>query len=374
MFAPRYVKEAKIILKSARKLLHYKRDVLSAVSVADFEREIATLEHAIRERNQRAVEDSTKRLDEQWSTYLPPARDAAWRENCEVFLVAIIIAIAVRTYFLQPFTIPTGSMQPTLNGIIGYSLPEEKPPGFFKQVWDFLTIGRNYIDVVSKSDDRVESLKEWKFLYFFTFTKIECTNNSYTVYAPMDTLTRQFQVYGPSPYHAASEYHAGDVIARGHIDAGDHVFVDKLSYNFRLPHRGEVFVFKTTKIGGIESDLQRRGIEGSQFYIKRLGGLPGDELRIDAPNLFVNGEMAKEFGFRRVMSAQGDYRGYTYGPMIMNAPDKPFPVPPKEYFALGDNSYNSFDSRYWGTVPQANIMGRGVFVYWPFSAHWGFVK
>jgi signal peptidase I len=41
---------------------------------------------------------------------------------------------------------------------------------------------------------------------------------------------------------------------------------------------------------------------------------------------------------------------------------------------MGDNSGNSFDSRYWGPVPQDNLMGRGLFVYWPFLPHWGFVK
>jgi len=49
-------------------------------------------------------------------------------------------------------------------------------------------------------------------------------------------------------------------------------------------------------------------------------------------------------------------------------------VPPGRYFAMGDNSFNSSDSRYWGTVPQDNLMGKGLFVYWPFLPHWGFVK
>src|SRR5207302_5769655 len=97
-----------------------------------------------------------------------------------------------------------------------------------------------------------------------------------------------------APFHVdlSREYHAGDVIARGYFNAGDHVFVDKLSYNFRKPKRGEVFVFKTTNIREIERQLRLQGQEGSQFYIKRLAGIPGDQLRIDPPHLFINGQLA----------------------------------------------------------------------------------
>jgi signal peptidase I len=49
-------------------------------------------------------------------------------------------------------------------------------------------------------------------------------------------------------------------------------------------------------------------------------------------------------------------------------------VQPGSFFALGDNSANSLDSRYWGFVPDRNVVGRGLFVYWPFSSHWGFVR
>jgi len=41
---------------------------------------------------------------------------------------------------------------------------------------------------------------------------------------------------------------------------------------------------------------------------------------------------------------------------------------------MGDNSYNSSDSRYWGIVPERNVIGRGYFVYWPFSERWGFIR
>jgi len=49
-------------------------------------------------------------------------------------------------------------------------------------------------------------------------------------------------------------------------------------------------------------------------------------------------------------------------------------VPEHGYFAMGDNSANSLDSRYWGPVPEENLVGRGLFVYWPFNRHWGLIR
>jgi signal peptidase I len=88
----------------------------------------------------------------------------------------------------------------------------------------------------------------------------------------------------------------------------------------------------------------------------------------------VNGELAKSFGIERVMAAQPPYRGYSQGQALLGAPDRTFVLPPKSYFAMGDNSYNSYDSRYWGPVPEENLVGRGLFVYWPFNRHWGFIR
>jgi len=56
------------------------------------------------------------------------------------------------------------------------------------------------------------------------------------------------------------------------------------------------------------------------------------------------------------------------------APDAIFHVPEQRYFALGDNSYNSYDSRWWGPVPEENLVGRGLLVYWPFNRHWGLIR
>jgi signal peptidase I len=375
-FEPGYIKEAKLVLKNACKLLDYKRDIIPASARSEFEGSIELLKTAIKQRDHDAIEAAAQQLDTQWGKYLPPASEAAWRENCEVFLVAIVIAIGVRSFFLQPFTIPTGSMQPTLNGIIGYPT-DSPPPGIATQAFDFIMRGRNYINVVAKSDDVIQSMHERKMLFFFTLTDVDCIHNNYTVWAPIDTLRNYFHVFPDR------EYHAGDVIARGAIDAGDHVFVDKVTYNVLGPTRGQVFVFSTHGIERIEHENAMQGIEGSQFYIKRLAGMPGDTLQVKAPYLYNNGHLAAEFGFQRVMSLQGDYHGYTNPPSdavdqggarYLTSPDDTYTVPPDHYFAMGDNSRNSSDSRFWGPVPPDNLMGRGLFVYWPFLPHWGFIR
>ena len=98
-------------------------------------------------------------------------------------------------------------------------------------------------------------------------------------------------------------------------------------------------------------------------------------MRIDPPKLYVNGELAKSFGIRRVMSAEDRYRGYAPGQAMSRFAERStFVIPQHTYFAMGDNSYNSYDSRYWGPVPEENLVGRGLFVYWPFSRHWGLIR
>ena len=113
---------------------------------------------------------------------------------------------------------------------------------------------------------------------------------------------------------------------------------------------------------------------GAPFYIKRLAGLPGDTLRIEPPKLYINGKTAEGFGFARVMSAKAPYAGYALGRDYLAAPNSTYSVPAHGYFAMGDNSYNSYDSRYWGPVPEENLVGRGLFVYWPFNRHWGLIR
>jgi signal peptidase I len=363
MFTPRYVKHSKLLLRHAQKYLRYKRDILQESDAAEIKAGIRSLDSALHEKNGDRIKTEAESLDQKLHKLTPVTWEAHWRENCEVILVAIIVAVGIRSYFLQPFKIPTGSMQPTLNGIIGY--PTRDPaPSLPRQIAEYVTLGRNYIDVVAKEDDRVEQIVPQKFGFFFTFSRIICRKHSYLVYAPPDTLRQDFKVV------PGNTYRAGDIIARGPIDTGDQVFVDKFSYNFVKPKRGDVFVFKTDDISLIPADPET----GAPFYIKRLVGLPNDQLRIDPPVLFVNGEVPTDIGFSRVIGSKDAYRGYAAAGTHLGDAEKLYRVPERQFFAMGDNSYNSYDSRYWGAVPEENLVGRGLLVYWPFSRHWGLIR
>src|SRR5437763_1269765 len=83
---------------------------------------------------------------------------------------------------------------------------------------------------------------------------------------------------------------------------------------------------------------------------------------------------AEGYGFKRVMDGKFSYHGYALGGNYLADSNRIFNVPKHGYFALGDNSNNSYDSRYWGPVPEENLVGRGLFVYWPFNSHWGLIR
>jgi len=360
MFTPRYVKHSKLLVRHAKKFLRYKRDIMDTATYDVIAADIRRLDAALRQRDRKQIEGRAEELDAKLHELTPVTWESHWRENCEVILVAIVVAVGIRSYFLQPFKIPTGSMQPTLNGIIGHPMTSE-PPNILQQVAEFILRGRNYINVVSGQDDQVLQVQRRKFFFFFTWSRIIWQHQEpSSVYCPPEQLGADFRV------SAGIRYRRGEVVARGAVDTGDQVFVDKFSYNFVKPHRGDVFVFRTKNIPEIGDQ--------SQFYIKRLAGLPGDVLRIEPPKLYVNQRVAEGFGFERVMEAQDGYRGYGAAGQYWPNPRQPLQVPGHSYFAMGDNSYNSSDSRYWGPVPERNLVGRGLFVYWPFIPHWGLIR
>jgi signal peptidase I len=377
---PKFVKQGRLYIKEAQKRVNYNRDRWTPEVVGQFDMEIERLTDSIKSRDRDAVKASEAALDQLCGEHCPLGEHAGIAENVEVILVAIIVALGIRTYFLQPFTIPTSSMYPTLNGITGKATTEE-PPNLLIRAYQTAAYGRTWHNVVAEADERVTNIAEEKrggWRWVFIYTRVD-TDAGHTYWID-DSVRPVCDTFGISQGRI---YKKGEPIARGYTDTGDHVFVDKFSYHFRKPTRGEVFVFTTQNIEAM-GNLGPPPRKPSQFYIKRLAGVPGDELRIDAPELFHNGQRAKEPGFVRVMQGSeekpwNEYRGYsnTIG-YRLRTPDATFPVPEHQYFALGDNSYNSSDSRAWGTVPEENLMGPGFLVYWPFlrdrETHFGLIK
>ena len=98
-------------------------------------------------------------LEKQYGDLLRTERHHGRRENAEVALVAIALALGVRAYFLQPFKIPTHSMRPTLLGILNQS-EQNRPPGVFLRLLDFVIEGKTYHRAIAPRDSQILSVRE----------------------------------------------------------------------------------------------------------------------------------------------------------------------------------------------------------------------
>ena len=400
MFGRKYLKQAKLLKKGVKKFLRYKQDVLPQVAIDDVRAKLSGFEEAIATRNKESIKRDAKVLTDACEKVMPPSSYPGLRENLEVIFVAIIIAVGIRAYFVQPFRIPTGSMQPTLNGIIGYPQTDEfEVPGFLGRAFDKVWEGRTYVDFTIPAGARISSISERTRFKFFTSTSIEFSDSAMepvkvgvsrksllgdgngSDLGLLKLLSLQFYPNGRGGMSSRVGEHNSideDLRVRGYVDTGDQVLVNKFSYHFRKPQRGEVFVFNTGGITGIPLD---NPAQGSQHYIKRLTGVPGDELEIrhGDSKLYVDGKPATEEFVRRVWESRGDgYRGYGFVPPTktdewssgVGSGKRTYLLKEGRYMALGDNSYNSSDSRMWGSVPEPNLVGPALMVYWPFE-HWG---
>lgn len=137
----------------------------------------------------------------------------------------------------------------------------------------------------------------------------------------------------------------------------DKIIVDKLSYNFSVPQRGDVVVFSPTE------ELQKEQFQDA--FIKRIIGLPGDKVQLKDGKVYINDRQLKEEKYLGgVQNTSVD--------VCTSAPVQPFlsktqTIPPNSYLVLGDNRGSSYDSRCWGVVPRENIIGKAVLRFWPLN-------
>ena len=412
---PKWKKEAELLDKAAQKFLHYKRDLIAPDRLDEIQSRRKDLLESIKKKDKEAALKASEMLESTCEKALPKYRKpSALAENVEVFFVAIVIAVGLRTYYLQPFRIPTGSMQPTLNGIVGEPNHEAsyKKPNIFQRTWDSVVGGKSHHKVISPVDDEIIGFKQVQSLHFFTRTKILFKNSEpISVSGSISSLkgmglednlqlpfgigihqtSRNEAKFGRlhkfndqtslSPYNRPVLVKKGQILAQGSTKTGDLVLVDKFSYHFRKPTRGEVFVFDTQNIAGIHGVRKNKEQEAGSHYIKRLGAVPGDTIYVDPPHIYIDGKLAQESTFQMIMSQEHGYHGYTNDGVrlpTVNAPRKLADRPgtgTSEYYALGDNSRNSSDSREWGTVKEDNLVGPAFFTLWPIdTGHWGFIN
>jgi len=352
-------------------------------------------------------------------------------ENVEFFLVAAIVILGIRTYFVQPFKIPTNSMWPTYYGMTAENLPPGTPaPNLAGQLFRFVAYGaKRYTMTAPRSGEISVPFFRSGDKMFLAYTKVSGRSwfifpakfKEYTFYvdgAPVKIRVPEdyskfddiaFGTFFPNPaalgaqvrkeegagetevmmMNSDDETNApypvervplgisakeGEPILRFDILAGDQLFADRFSFNFVRPTVGQGFVFRTDNIPDITRTY------GPQYFIKRLIGAPGDRIEVREPMIYRNGapitgSVAFDLNARQV----SPYRGY------QNAShDDPnfrqlfkgetITVPERGYLAMGDNSYDSFDGRYWGFVPAKDVIGRPLFIYYPFTMRWGTPK
>jgi signal peptidase I len=125
--------------------------------------------------------------------------------------------------------------------------------------------------------------------------------------------------------------------------SGEYVIVSRLSYRLGSPQQGDIIVFHFPR-------------DPKEEYIKRVIGLPGDEVEVRNGSVYVNTQPLDENYLKVIMNYTGTWR-----------------VPAGQLFVLGDNRNNSSDSHDWGMVPMDYVVGKAILVYWPPPA-WGLIE
>lgn len=421
-------------LELAEKVYHYRRDVLEPAVLGELQSSTAKLRAVLKERGDAArlklaIEPLEEVLRRAGGKIYPKS---SLVENVEFFLIAAIVILGIRTFFLQPFKIPTNSMWPSYYGMTPdvFRQPSEEPSKV-ESAFRLLAFGATTrrIDAPAAGDvwipvGNIEGRNgeiHFRVVPGRKWLVIPTQLREYTLYVNREPVTFQvpldfdfdwvireaFFPEAPSlsaglaglvrageterrvVYEGNRGYElpfarvtkgvkAGQRILSFDIMTGDQLIVDRFSYHFVRPSVGSGFVFRTGNIPML------REKQGDQYYIKRLVGTPGDKIEIrpdpeakantrrGVPTgiLYRNGQPIEGAeAFVLNNSKEPPYRGYVpYGLLVIG---ETLSVPSHSYLALGDNSANSYDGRSWGFVPGDDVVGRPLMIYYPFSKRWG---
>jgi signal peptidase I len=151
------------------------------------------------------------------------------------------------------------------------------------------------------------------------------------------------QAFLVKPYRIPSESMENTLLI------GDRVLVDRVSWRFSDPQRGDIVVFHPPFDGPV--------------LIKRIIGLPGDSISLTDGAVYINGKRLDEPYVRRVNGVPEPSEPFSNG--LPWSLQRPYTVPADSYFVMGDNRTDSGDSREFGPVPRGKLVGRAFALYWP---------
>lgn len=385
----RTYRQAAELRKHVWYILNSQRDELAEKASREVAEALATFDTRYRRTLNRAtLRAAMADLEKTATMWLKPYPYPGVRENLKEFLVSGVLILGIFSFFLQPMKIPSGSAQPTLYGNVITDLTEpgqaaEVPPRWRRFVDWFR--GIDYHRWVARDTGVLLVEPPATTFGFIKTQRLTIGRDSYTFFWPPERLLEQLRI------HPGQSYQAGQEVFRIKISSGDRLFVDRMTYNFRRPRRGEIIVFHTV-------DLERKLVTyrgqdilvDNTHYIKRLVALGGERVRIgDDRHVYINGHRldTNTPGFRKVYSFSGPPRDSVYSGHVNNklalqyagrgfAPLFPdgeteFQVRPNHYLAFGDNTMNSWDGRGWGDFPREHVVGRACFVFWPLTRRWG---
>ena len=422
-------------LELAEKVWNFRRDQLTAAESGELLERTADVRQKLKER---APAEKLKLALESLEDVLRRTGGAIYPkgalvENVEFFLVAAIVILGIRTYFVQPFKIPTNSMWPTYYGMTHETFQPGEAPGPLARVGRLLAYGATRRTVVAPADGELmvpifpNGIVAYNERPGRTMLVFPTVNREYifrvagqdaTVQVPLDfsgvdeVMDETYGHDGASwrvglrerinrmeseaggmaagladggRYFAGTvlwvpvgrTVHKGEPIVTFDVLTGDLLFVERISYQFVRPEVGQAFVFKTENIRSVH--MQKGGEQIRSYYVKRLVGTPGDTLEVRPPVLYRNGApITGAAAFDKNARRETPYPGYTYMPSerrdgqeTLAGPGETVTVPPGKFYAMGDNSPVSADSRYWGFVPDQDVVGRPLFIYYPVSRRWG---
>ena len=414
------LKDAKNFLSQAEKVYNYRRDLMPESDCKNYLQLLESAQELILKKQYDAPEffdlkGKLTALMEKFGGKIYPL--ATITDYVETIVVAGLLALSVRSFFISPFKIPTNSMYPSFYGMTATVYDKDKHFNIFQKALNWAVYSESqYTLKAPESGNLYIEINPTYGIFAFDYVKKNLlgvwptASKVYSFYVngqktdlklPADFNFEELMMKAfplgsdgksmPSYIEALhnqrkngnivekngslwlnlGEVKKGENFLNFAIQGGDMLFVDKFSYNFRKPKVGEPIVFLTKYCEGLTE--RNGGVPDDRYYIKRLVGQGGDTLKVEGTTLYRNGKpITGSPAFKKNFEKDGLYCGYVADGALKDG--NSVEIPPHNYYAMGDNSANSLDSRYWGFVPEKAIVGKSMIIFYPFTSRWGATK